>query len=136
VSSPTVIPPLAGRVMGSLQNNFVIAEWRQAGAPAGPPRYIAPVHMHYHDDEAWYVLEGKLNVLVGDQAVELSPGAGVLVQRGTRHTYWNPAPGPVRYLLIMTPNIYALIQGIHGMKERSPEALSALFKRHGSELVL
>ncbi len=96
---------------------------------------IAPPHVHHHDDEAWYVLEGTLCVQVGENEVEARAGSGVLVPRGTPHTYWNPGPGPTRYLLVMTANIYQLIQGIHTMKERTPAALEAVFRKHGSELV-
>ena len=32
-------------------------------APRGLPRFIAPLHVHPRDDEAWYVLEGNLRVL-------------------------------------------------------------------------
>lgn len=121
--------------MGSVDDAFVIAEWRDAGGPPGPPRLIAPPHLHYHDDEAWYVLESTLRVRVGKDEVEASTGAGVFVPRGTAHTYWNPGPGPARYLLVMTANIYRLIQEIHGMEERTPVALRALFKKYDSELM-
>lgn len=135
MSSPTIAEALAGRVMGSAENAFVIAEWRDPGAPAGPPRYIAPLHLHRRDDEAWYVLEGTLCIQRGDEIVEAKAGAGVLVPRGVKHTYWNPAPEPARYLLIMTAKIYALIQEIHAMKERTPAALRALFAKQDSELL-
>jgi mannose-6-phosphate isomerase-like protein (cupin superfamily) len=132
---PTIAPPLAGNVIGSAQNDFVIAEWRDAGAPPGPPRPIAPLHVHFHDDEAWYVLEGRLMVRVGDEEVEARAGSAVFVPRGARHTYWNPDSTPVRYLLVMTANIYALIQEIHQLKDRSTPALQELFKKHDSELL-
>ena len=135
MSSPTIAEALAGRVMGSAENAFVIAEWLDPGAPAGPPRYIAPLHLHRRDDEAWYVLEGTLCIQRGDEIVEAKAGAGVLVPRGVKHTYWNPAPEPARYLLIMTAKIYALIQEIHAMKERTPAALRALFAKQDSELL-
>lgn len=127
---------LAGRVMGSVHDDFVVAEWRDAGGPPGPPRYIAPLHVHHSDDEAWYVLEGALRVQRGEEIVEARTGSGVFVPRGMKHTYWNPSPGPARYLLVMTANIYALIQGIHAMKERTPEALRVLFAKHDSELLV
>jgi len=72
---------------------------------------------------------------VGKETVEASAGAAVFVPRGTAHTYWNPGPGLVRYLLVMTSNVYGLIQDIHAMKERSPEALVAVFEQHDSEVV-
>jgi mannose-6-phosphate isomerase-like protein (cupin superfamily) len=133
MSSPTIAPPLTGNVLGSTSDAFVIAEWKDAGGPPGPPRWIAPLHLHRNDDEAWYVLEGVLCVLVGDKIFEAHAGSAVFVPRGTAHTYWNPGPGLVRYLLVMTANIYSLIQEIHAMKDRSPAALKAVFEKHDSE---
>ena len=130
-----IASPLAGNIMGSGDSDFVIAEWRDAGGPAGQRRLIAPPHLHHEDDEAWYVLEGKLVVQVGGDEVEAPAGSGVFVPRGTIHTYWNPVPEPVRYLLMMTANIHRLIQDIHAMQERSPAALAAVFAKHNSSLV-
>jgi mannose-6-phosphate isomerase-like protein (cupin superfamily) len=116
--------------------NFLIAEWKDAGGPPGSsPRWIAPLHLHHNDDEAWYVLEGALCVRVGNDIVEAPAGSAVFVPHGTPHTYWNPGPGLVRYLLVMTSNIYALIQDIHALEERSPGALQSLFEKHDSELL-
>lgn len=130
-----IAPPLAGKILGSANDSFAIAEWRDAGGPPGPPRLIAPLHVHHNDDEAWYVLEGTLCVQAGDDQVEVPPGAGVLVPRGTAHTYWNPGPGPVRYLLFMTPKILRLIQAIHQLQDRSPAALKEVFEQHDSSLI-
>jgi mannose-6-phosphate isomerase-like protein (cupin superfamily) len=137
MNSPSIALPLAGRILGSAQNSFVIAEWRDPGAPegSGSPRWIAPLHLHNNDDEAWYVLEGKLCVKVGDDTVEAAIGAAVLVPKGTPHTYWNPDSAPVRYLLIMTPRIHQLIQAIHATQDRTPDAMRALFRSHDSELL-
>jgi oxalate decarboxylase/phosphoglucose isomerase-like protein (cupin superfamily) len=133
--SPLVAPPLAGRVLGSVEDAFVTAEWRDAGGPPGPRRLIAPLHLHHSDDEAWYVLEGTLHVQVGDNEVQAAAGSGVFVPRGTPHTYWNPGPGPTRYLLIMTSRIYQLIQAIHAMQERTPAALAEVFVKYESQLL-
>jgi mannose-6-phosphate isomerase-like protein (cupin superfamily) len=135
MSSPIIAPPLAGKVLGTAVNNFVIAEWQDAGGVSAQPRYIAPLHLHRSDDEAWYVLEGVLSVKVGNDDVELRAGSGVMVPRGTPHTYWNPGPDRVRYLLIMTSRIYQLIQDIHSLKERTPATLRAIFEKYDSELL-
>jgi mannose-6-phosphate isomerase-like protein (cupin superfamily) len=131
----SVAPPLAGNVLASAADGFVVAEWQDAGGPPGPPRWIAPLHLHRTDDEAWYVLEGNLRVRMGNEEVEASPGAAVLVPRGTPHTYCNAGPGRLRYLLVMTSNTYRLIQEIHGLKEKSEPALRALFEKYDSELL-
>ncbi|HEY3627757.1 MAG TPA: cupin domain-containing protein [Terracidiphilus sp.] len=135
MNSPAIATPLAGRALGSDDNSFVIVEWKDAGSPPGPPRWIAPLHLHHNDDEAWYVLEGRLSIKAGDDTVEAGAGAAVLVPRGTPHTYWNPDPAPVRYLLIMTPRIHQLIAAIHATTDRSPDAMRALFLRFDSELL-
>lgn len=138
MTSPLMIPQLAGQVMGSAESSFVIAEWRDAGTPQGSAyerRLIAPLHVHNGDDEAWYVLEGRLGVQMGGRDVEAACGGAVFVPRGTPHTYWNAGPGPLRYLLIMTPKIYELIKGIHAATDRSAESMQALFARFDSELL-
>jgi mannose-6-phosphate isomerase-like protein (cupin superfamily) len=130
-----IAAPLAGNIVGSVGASFVVAEWKDAGGPPGPPRWIAPLHLHRNDDEAWYVLEGELCVRVGKDVVEARAGSAVFVPRGRPHTYWNPGEGPVRYLLVMTANIYSLIQDIHALEDRSPAALRAVFEKHDSELL-
>ena len=133
--SPNTAPLLAGQVIGPINDPFVVAEWRDPGGPPSPPRLIAPRHLHRRDDEAWYVLEGTLYVQVGEHEVEARAGSAVFVPRGCPHTYWNPGPGPVRYLLVMTSNTYRLIQEIHAMPERSPSLLRAVFAKYDSELL-
>ncbi|HVT96965.1 MAG TPA: cupin domain-containing protein [Acidobacteriaceae bacterium] len=129
-------PLLAGNTLGSAVNSFVIAEWSAEGTPAGSePQSQAPLHLHHSDDEAWYVLEGSLNIRLGSEVIEARAGSPVLVPRGTPHTYWNPAPEAARYLLLMTPRIHALIQAIHVLPERSAPTLRALFSQHDSELL-
>src|SRR5258708_24891067 len=135
MNSPILAPLLAGNVIGSIDNAFVIAEWRDAGGPPGPPRLIAPLHVHHRDDEAWYVLEGVLRVQVGKDEVEARAGSGVFVPRGTPHTYWNPGPGAVRYLLVMSANIHRLIQEIHAMEQRTPAGLRAVFEKDHFQLL-
>ena len=130
-----IAAPLAGNVIGFVGANFVVAEWKDEGGPPGPARWIAPLHLHRNDDEAWYVLEGTLCVRVGKEIVEATAGSAVFVRRGTPHTYWNPGPGLIRYLLVMTSNVYSLIQDIHALTDRSPDALRAVFEKHDSELL-
>jgi len=135
MTTTIVAPPLQGNMLGSATASFVVAEWRDPGGSVSERRLIAPPHIHHRDDEAWYVLEGTLYVQMGDKEVEVRAGSGVLVPRGTPHTYWNPGPGPTRYLLIMTSNIYELIQEIHAMKERTQAAVEAVFRKHDSQLL-
>jgi len=51
MSATIIAPALAGHTIGEVDGAFVMAEWQDAGGPAGPPRYIAPPHLHRKDDE-------------------------------------------------------------------------------------
>ena len=124
---------LAGGLIGSADTGFVLAEWTDPGGGGDPPMYIAPLHVHHDDDEAWYVLEGALRVRRGEQDVDVPVGGALIVPRGTPHTFWNPQPAPTRYLLVMTPRINALIEAIHALTERDEAILAATFAEYRSE---
>ena len=97
-----------------------------------PPRYIAPLHVHHDDDEAWYVLDGSLRVRVGESDVDVPAGGALLVPRGTPHTYWNPRAEPARYLIVMAPRIERLIEALHALPDRDLETVAAVFQEHRS----
>jgi mannose-6-phosphate isomerase-like protein (cupin superfamily) len=124
-----LVAPLSGNVLHS--ESLVLVEWRDPGGGTDPPRYIAPLHVHHEDDEAWYVLEGTLAFRLGEEELEAPAGAAVLAARGTVHTYWNPRPDPARYLLAMTPRIHALIEALHAAGA-DPDTV---FREHASTLI-
>ena len=115
------------RPAGSDDDDFVLVEWK---AEVGT-HWIAPLHVHRSDDEAWYVLEGKLGFRLGDGEIEASAGSAVLARRGTPHTYWNAGSVEARYLLVMTPKIARLIEAIH----EPGDVIPALFAEYDSEIL-
>ena len=125
------IVSLAERELGGPESDFVIVEWTDSGESRWD--WIAPLHVHHADDEAWYVLEGVLQFRVGDERFEAGPGSAVLVPKGTPHAYGNARRGQfARYLLVMTPKIRALIQALH---EPGAADYAAIFRAHDSELL-
>ncbi len=42
-------------------------------------------HKHEHDDEFFFVLEGRLTIQLEDKTIELNPGQGVVVPKGIMH---------------------------------------------------
>jgi mannose-6-phosphate isomerase-like protein (cupin superfamily) len=110
--------------------SFVLVEWSDPGTHPGRP--IAGLHVHHEDDEAWYVLDGRLGFQVGDEQRVISAGEAIMVARGTPHSYWNAHAAPTRYLLVMTPRIKALIEALH-RGDRTDYA--AVFVEHASELL-
>jgi mannose-6-phosphate isomerase-like protein (cupin superfamily) len=130
-----VAAALSGSVLAPHGTSLVLAEWRDPGGGTEPPTYIAPLHAHRRDDEAWYVLEGALRFRLGDETVQAEAGGAVIAPRGTPHTYWNPSAEPARYLLVMTARIAALIEAIHQLETRDEQALDRVFEDHDSELL-
>ena len=59
--------PLTSGTLAPHGSGLVLAEWEAAGTePGTQPQYQAPLHRHHDDDEAWYVLAGRLKVLIGN----------------------------------------------------------------------
>jgi hypothetical protein len=85
MSEEIVVPVLTGRVLGTVDDSFVVAEWCDPDGPPGPPRLIAPRHLHRSDDEAWYVLEGTLRVLVGERSGGMRGLSGLGAARNYPH---------------------------------------------------
>jgi mannose-6-phosphate isomerase-like protein (cupin superfamily) len=125
------VSSLAGGQLGGSGSDFVIVEWTDSGESEW--EWIAPLHVHHGDDEAWYVLEGMLRFRIGDEIYEAGPGSAVLAPKGTPHAYGNAGRGQsTRYLLVMTPKIRALVQALH---EPGAKDYAAIFRAHDSELV-
>ena len=104
-----------------VSDSFVIADWSDPGTHPAAQR----LHLHRSDDEAWFVLEGRLGFRVGDEERDVAAGESILVPRGTAHSYWNPSAEPARYLLVMTPRIHRLIEALHA-GDRSDHASHCL----------
>jgi quercetin dioxygenase-like cupin family protein len=47
----------------------------------------SPVHVHDHEDETLFVLDGELRVLVGEDDYTAGPGTVALLPRRLRHAY-------------------------------------------------
>src|SRR5438270_905474 len=70
--------------------------------PIEPGRLVLP-HVHQHEDEYSYVLEGTVGARVGDREVVAGPGSYLIKPRGLMHTFWNAGPGPARLLEVISP---------------------------------
>jgi mannose-6-phosphate isomerase-like protein (cupin superfamily) len=131
MTSDRIFSSLSGRQLGGADSDFVVVEWSHSGDSEWD--WIAPLHVHHTDDEAWYVLEGSLRFQIADDIFELGPGGAALAPQGTPHAYGNARRGEMaRYLLVMTPKIRALVQALH-----EPEATdyAAIFRAHDSEML-
>ena len=75
---------------------FVI---EHAGLVKGGP----PLHMHLHQEEWFYVMEGEVLFQIGDSRKKLHAGDSILGPRGVPHTFSSVGEKPGRMLIAFNP---------------------------------
>ena len=99
------------------------------------------LHLHSASDESFYVLEGALEMQVGDERHVLEAGEFAWVPRDTPHTFANAGADPARALTIATPGgierFFAehtrYLEQLTGPPGRS--ILAEIRRRHGGQLL-
>ncbi|GCE31369.1 hypothetical protein KDA_68530 [Dictyobacter alpinus] len=86
-----------------------IAEFEVPPHTSGPP-----LHIHHTHEEGFYILEGVLEFLTGEQIVQAGQGTLVMVPIGTAHTFRNATEKRARFLNTFTPPLY-----VHYLEEVS-----------------
>jgi mannose-6-phosphate isomerase-like protein (cupin superfamily) len=104
-AEPVVVQPGEGHVVGNVE--FLA---RTADTPRFNFSIIEIVagreleaHVHGEEDDAFYILEGELTFVFGDEEVRAGPGAFVLVPPGVEHGFRNDGDSAVRMLNIHAP---------------------------------
>jgi uncharacterized cupin superfamily protein len=116
-------------------SSICLVEWVAPPSPDGQREYVAPLHRHLDDDEAWYVLEGRMGFSLDGVEVEVGPGGAAMARAGVVHTYWNAGTEAARYVLVMNTRIRALIAALHDDTRRAGRTTAEVFRDHRSELV-
>ena len=68
------------------------------GPQDGPPQ-----HVHAHEDEMWFILEGHFRFLADGQLFDAPKGSFVFVPHGTAHCFQNLGTEPSTILVMFTP---------------------------------
>jgi mannose-6-phosphate isomerase-like protein (cupin superfamily) len=68
-----------------------------------PPEGGPPPHIHHREQESFYVLEGTLEIRMGDRVVQASAGDFVHIPCGMVHCFHNTGASTARLLLIFSP---------------------------------
>jgi mannose-6-phosphate isomerase-like protein (cupin superfamily) len=110
-------------------------------APAG---LQTPLHVHYHEDEGFYVLEGTVTILVGDETVELTAGQHAYGPRDVPHKF-TVGPNGAKMLWVLTPGGFEdLVEQASVPAERPtvpppsvvpPADAAEIVRRYGNELL-
>jgi quercetin dioxygenase-like cupin family protein len=63
---------------------------------------VPPRHVHHREEETFYVLEGEMNVTVGDRTFKATPGTLVYLPRDVAHSFAIESE-QLRTLILLTP---------------------------------
>ena len=133
----TVIGPQDGKAIdfGGLGVRFMATGegFSVVEHPIAPRTLAAPMHVHEHEDEYSYVLEGELGVQIGDEVRYARAGDLVFKPRGIWHAFWNRADEPARLLEIISPAGFEQYFAELAAQLEAPdrEAIRALQERFG-----
>ena len=99
-----------------------------------------PLHVHTREEEAFYVLSGRLAVWVDGMEHVAEPGAFLLVPRGVPHAARRVTDEPVRTLTLVSPSgLQRFFESVvrEGEEEllAHPERLAVLAAEFGSEIL-
>lgn len=90
-----------------------------------PPGIATPLHVHSHEAEAFFVIEGTLRYRAGDEVHELSAGSFIHLPSGVPHAFRITGRTPARFLGLVSPaglmNLYDEV-GIPAREHRLPGA--------------
>lgn len=100
-------------------------------AQGGPAR-----HLHYEQDEWFYVLEGEFLFEVGQERFTLAPGDSLLGPRRVPHVWAHVGAGRGRILVAFMPAgemeaFFRIVTQANAMSSQDPE----LWRAHGMELL-
>jgi len=117
------VTPADGGGLLILENTF--------HAKGGPAR-----HLHFEQDEWFYVAEGEFLMEVGDERFTLRPGDSLLAPRRVPHVWAHVGEGRGRILIAFMPAgqmeaFFREVTKANAMPPRDP----ALWRAHGMELV-
>jgi quercetin dioxygenase-like cupin family protein len=68
-----------------------------------PPGGGPPPHIHRREDETFYLIEGQIEFVLGEDRITAGPGDFINVPRGTVHCFHNTGTATARMVLTFTP---------------------------------
>ncbi|HSC27545.1 MAG TPA: cupin domain-containing protein [Vicinamibacterales bacterium] len=110
---PIVVPPGGGDPLRIGEGQFI--QKVRSGDTGGvfsvvevvtPPRGSVALHVHEREDELVYVLDGTIEVTLGDQTMTATAGVLALLPRGIPHGFTNVGTTPSRVLDTILPGAF------------------------------
>lgn len=140
---PIIRLPGEGPVVGVLrdQSTFKVLSEQTGGAYAIleqriPAGHGPPLHVHRHETEVFYILEGQFEITIGEQKVPAPAGALVVGPRNIRHAFRNVGTTVGRLLLTVIPGRFAnYFIEVDGVADNDRAAIKALCAKYEVEIL-
>lgn len=140
---PIVRPAGEGKAVGVLGHTslFKVLPDETGGAYAIleqtiPAGHGPPLHLHRHETEIFYILEGEFEIRVGEETIRVAPGALAVGPRGIPHTFRNSGTTEGRLLLTVLPGRFAhyFIEVDH-IPDSNRESIKALCAKYDVDIL-
>jgi len=109
-----------------------------------PPGLEAPLHVHHTEDEGFYVFEGSVTIVVGDETVVLAAGQHAFGPRNVPHRF-TVGPDGARMLWVLTPGGFENLVDEASVPAEAPtvppptvvppENVAEILRRHGNDVL-
>jgi quercetin dioxygenase-like cupin family protein len=140
---PIIRGPGEGKVVGVLrdQSTFKVLSEETGGAYAIleqkiPAGHGPPLHVHRHETEIFYVLDGRFEITIGGQKLSAAAGAIVVGPRNIPHTFRNIGSQDARLLLTVIPGRFAnYFIEVDGVDDADAAAIKALLAKYEVEII-
>jgi mannose-6-phosphate isomerase-like protein (cupin superfamily) len=98
------------------------------------PHNGVPLHVHNKEEEHFIVLDGTLDIAVGNRRWDTAAGSCVTVRRGEPHAWCNPSDMSLRMLVVFSPgHIEGLFRAAAGVDD--VDKIAAIAARYGTQLI-
>jgi len=98
------------------------------------PHNGVPLHIHTEEEEHFIVLDGTLDIAVGNRRWNAAAGSCVTVKRGEPHAWCNPSDRPLHMLVVFSPGrIEGLFRAAAGVDD--VDKIAAIAGRYGTQLI-
>lgn len=112
-------------------NNLAVFEY------TGYERTSPPLHIHLHQDEIFYVLEGKYRFVVGSETILAEPGDTIFLPRNVAHTWLQLTDkGKLIYMVQPAGSIEKFFRTMNNLTHiPTPEEVDKIHVAHGMKVV-
>lgn len=140
---PIIHPPGGGKVVGVLRSKsvFKVESSQTQGAYAIleqsiPAGHGPPLHVHRHETEIFYILEGDFEIRVGGQTIPAPKGAIATCPRDIPHTFRNVGKSEGKLLLTVIPGRFSqYFADVDQVDDGDKAAIIALCKKYDVEIL-